>query len=51
MRYWLIYSYKDEFLPIYRAIGFDDIEEMKDWFEESKERINFVDIAKSMEDE
>lgn len=51
MRYWLIYSYKDELLPVHRANGFNDIEELKDWFEELKERVNLIDVAKSMEDD
>jgi len=48
--YWLIYTYKNR-LTGHQAMKFDTIEEMNEWGEERREELNFIDIAKSINEE
>ena len=49
-RFWLIYTHKNRLEP-HQAMGFDDHEEMQEWYDERKEDIKVIDVAKSLEDE
>ncbi|MCL6477081.1 MAG: hypothetical protein K6T65_01570 [Peptococcaceae bacterium] len=50
MKYWLIYTHRNR-LELHQAIGFDDLKEMKEWYEERKENIKIIDVAKSLDEE
>lgn len=50
LKYWVIYTYKDR-LTGYQAKRFDNIDEMKEWANERKDRYNFIDVAQSLDEE
>lgn len=50
MRYWLIYTHKNRLEPP-QATGFDDQDEMQEWYDERKNEIKVIDVAESLEDE